>query len=245
LRLYLLGQSGSGPLYSCLISNLQLLVLLGCIGAAPSSSAGTAGLPTRWMPGSESRSRVLAPDDGAIVDAGLVELWRPEAQGDMRGSRLDGRVSFLSSGGEWPALDDRGGAKAAPLRFALFLFQEKPTGLDATLREVGMSWRRPLSACRKETPHVHVHDTAPQRRPRAIPAILGSSLLRPSRPRGCRYHAALADVLRLRRLIPASACFRARSLAVRCLQMTTKLVESMRPAEPKARVSIPSGDEAS
>ena len=45
--------------------------------------------------------------------------------------------------------------------------------------------------------------------------------------------AALTDVLRLRRLTPASECFRARSLAVRCVQMLTKLVESMGPAEPK------------
>ena len=46
--------------------------------------------------------------------------------------------------------------------------------------------------------------------------------------------AALTDVLRLRRLSPPSDCFRARSLAVRCVQMLTKLVESMGPAEPKA-----------
>lgn len=46
--------------------------------------------------------------------------------------------------------------------------------------------------------------------------------------------AALTDVLRLRRLTPASECFRARSLAVRCVQMLTKLVESMGPAEAKA-----------
>jgi len=46
--------------------------------------------------------------------------------------------------------------------------------------------------------------------------------------------AALADVLRLRRLTPAAECFRARSLAVRCVQMTTKLIESMGPVEPKA-----------
>jgi four helix bundle protein len=46
--------------------------------------------------------------------------------------------------------------------------------------------------------------------------------------------AALADVLRLRRLTPASECFRARSLAVRCVQMTTKLIESMGPAEAKS-----------
>ena len=38
--------------------------------------------------------------------------------------------------------------------------------------------------------------------------------------------AALADVLRRRRLTPASECFRARSLAVRCVQMLTKLVGS-------------------
>jgi hypothetical protein len=43
--------------------------------------------------------------------------------------------------------------------------------------------------------------------------------------------SALADVLRLRRLTPASACFRA--LAVRCFQMLTKLVESTGPAEAK------------
>ena len=49
--------------------------------------------------------------------------------------------------------------------------------------------------------------------------------------------AALTDVLRLRRLTPASECFRARSLAVRCVQMLTKLVESMGPAEPKAEAS--------
>jgi len=46
--------------------------------------------------------------------------------------------------------------------------------------------------------------------------------------------AALTDVLRLRRLTPASDCFRARSLAVRCVQMCTKLIASMGPAEPKA-----------
>jgi len=46
--------------------------------------------------------------------------------------------------------------------------------------------------------------------------------------------AALTDVLRLRRLTPSAECFRARSLAVRCVQMLTKLVESMGPAEPKA-----------
>ncbi len=49
--------------------------------------------------------------------------------------------------------------------------------------------------------------------------------------------AALADVLRLRRLTPASDCFRARSLAVRCVQMTTKLIEVMGPAEPRAEAS--------
>ena len=49
--------------------------------------------------------------------------------------------------------------------------------------------------------------------------------------------AALADVLRLRRLSPASECFRARSLAIRCTQMLTKLIESMGPAEPKAESS--------
>jgi four helix bundle protein len=46
--------------------------------------------------------------------------------------------------------------------------------------------------------------------------------------------AALTDVLRLRRLTAASECFRARSLAVRCVQMLTKLVESMGPSEPRA-----------
>ena len=46
--------------------------------------------------------------------------------------------------------------------------------------------------------------------------------------------AALTDVLRLRRLTPASECFRARSLAVRCVQMLTKLIASMGPAEPKS-----------
>lgn len=46
--------------------------------------------------------------------------------------------------------------------------------------------------------------------------------------------AALADVLRLRRLTPASECFKARSLAVRCVQMTTKLIESMGPTEAPA-----------
>lgn len=45
--------------------------------------------------------------------------------------------------------------------------------------------------------------------------------------------AALTDVLRLRRLTPASECFQARSLAVRCVQMLTKLVESMGPLESK------------
>ena len=49
--------------------------------------------------------------------------------------------------------------------------------------------------------------------------------------------AALTDVLRLRRLTPASECFRARSLAVRCVQMLTKLVERMGPAEAKAEPS--------
>ena len=49
--------------------------------------------------------------------------------------------------------------------------------------------------------------------------------------------AALADVLRLRRLTPASECFRARALAVRCVQMLTKLVERMGPAEAKAEPS--------
>jgi len=49
--------------------------------------------------------------------------------------------------------------------------------------------------------------------------------------------AALTDVLRLRRLTPASECFRARSLAVRCVQMCTKLIASMGPAEPKAEAS--------
>lgn len=48
--------------------------------------------------------------------------------------------------------------------------------------------------------------------------------------------AALTD-LRLRRLTPASECFRARSLAVRCVQMLTRLVESMGPAEAKAEPS--------
>lgn len=50
--------------------------------------------------------------------------------------------------------------------------------------------------------------------------------------------AALADVLRLRRLTPASECFRARSLAVRCVQMLTKLIQSMGPVE-KAAESTP------
>ena len=49
--------------------------------------------------------------------------------------------------------------------------------------------------------------------------------------------AALADVLRLRRLTPASEYLRARSLAVRCVQMLTKLVERMGPAETKAEPS--------
>ena len=49
--------------------------------------------------------------------------------------------------------------------------------------------------------------------------------------------AAWTDVLRLRRLTPASDCFRARSLAVRCVQMITKLIESMGPAEPKSEAS--------
>ena len=49
--------------------------------------------------------------------------------------------------------------------------------------------------------------------------------------------AALADVLRLRHLAPASECFRARSLAIRCVQMTTKLIESLGPAEPKAKAA--------
>ena len=39
--------------------------------------------------------------------------------------------------------------------------------------------------------------------------------------------AALTDVLRLRKLAPASDCYKARFLAVRCVQMTTKLVESL------------------
>jgi len=46
--------------------------------------------------------------------------------------------------------------------------------------------------------------------------------------------AALADVLRMRRLSPESDCFRARSLAIRCVQMLSKLVESLGPAEPRA-----------
>lgn len=46
--------------------------------------------------------------------------------------------------------------------------------------------------------------------------------------------AALTDVLRLRRLTPASECFRARSLAVRCVQMLTKLIQAMGPAEKAA-----------
>ena len=49
--------------------------------------------------------------------------------------------------------------------------------------------------------------------------------------------AALSDVLRLRRLAPASECFRARSLAVRCVQMATKLIESLGPTEPKAEAA--------
>ncbi len=49
--------------------------------------------------------------------------------------------------------------------------------------------------------------------------------------------AALADILRLRRLTAAAECFRARALAVRCVQMLTKLVESMGPAEAKAEPS--------
>ena len=49
--------------------------------------------------------------------------------------------------------------------------------------------------------------------------------------------AAIADVLRLRRLSPPSDCFRARSLAVRCVQMTTKLIQAMGPSEPRAGAS--------
>ena len=49
--------------------------------------------------------------------------------------------------------------------------------------------------------------------------------------------AALADVLRLRRLSPASECYKARSLAVRCVQMTSKLIESMGSLEPKAEAT--------
>jgi four helix bundle protein len=49
--------------------------------------------------------------------------------------------------------------------------------------------------------------------------------------------AALIEVLRLRRLSPASECSRARSLAIRCVQMLTKLVESMGPAELKTEAS--------
>lgn len=49
--------------------------------------------------------------------------------------------------------------------------------------------------------------------------------------------AALTDVLRMRRLSPAPDCFRARSLAIRCVQMLSKLVESLGPAEPKAERS--------
>ena len=48
--------------------------------------------------------------------------------------------------------------------------------------------------------------------------------------------AALTDVLRLRRLAPAADCFRARSLAARCIQMTTKLIESLGSNEPKSEV---------
>jgi four helix bundle protein len=46
--------------------------------------------------------------------------------------------------------------------------------------------------------------------------------------------AAITDVLRMRRLSPAPDCFRARSLAIRCVQMLSKLVESLGPAEPKS-----------
>ncbi len=46
--------------------------------------------------------------------------------------------------------------------------------------------------------------------------------------------AALTDVLRIRRLAPIADCYRARSLAIRCVQMLSKLVESLGPAEPKA-----------
>ena len=49
--------------------------------------------------------------------------------------------------------------------------------------------------------------------------------------------AALCDVLRLRRLSSASECFRARSFAVRCTQMLTKLIESMGRSEPKPEAS--------
>ena len=49
--------------------------------------------------------------------------------------------------------------------------------------------------------------------------------------------AAITDVLRLRRLSPPSDCFRARSLAVRCVQMTTKLIEAMGPSEPRTGAS--------
>ena len=46
--------------------------------------------------------------------------------------------------------------------------------------------------------------------------------------------AALSDVLRIRRLAPIADRYRARSLAIRCVQMLSKLVESLGPAEPKA-----------
>ncbi len=81
--------------------------------------------------------------------------------------------------------------KAAPLRSALSCFARKPSGLDTALREVVMRGRGPLSACGKATSHVHVHHTAPQRRPRGNAAALGFSLVRSSRPRGARCHAAV------------------------------------------------------
>jgi four helix bundle protein len=115
----------------------------------------------------------------------------------------DGRLSCLSAGGSgllWMVDFTTENVKAASLRSALFFKREKQ-GPDVFLREVVMRGRRPLSACGKATPHVHVHHTAPQRRPRATATVFGFAVartlqlshrgVRSSRSRGYRHHAAV------------------------------------------------------
>ena len=54
--------------------------------------------------------------------------------------------------------------------------------------------------------------------------------------------AALCDVLRVRRLAPVAEAARAKRLAIRCVQMLSKLEQALsKPA--KGRVSLPLGDE--